>query len=68
MKTPTLLADGDDDGDFLLDTIEMYNRLRNAGDEVTLLRYPGQGHGFNGAALEDFWTREMAYFQRYLKR
>ncbi len=68
VKTPTLLADGDDDGDFLLDTIEMYNRLRNAGDQVTLLRYPGQGHGFSGAALEDFWAREMAFFQRYLKR
>ena len=68
VKTPTLLADGDDDGDFLLDTIEMYNGLRSAGDEVTLLRYPGQGHGFSGAALEDFWAREMAFFQRYLKR
>lgn len=67
-KTPTLLADGDDDGDFLLDTIEMYNRLRAAGDQVTLLRYPGQGHGFSGAALEDFWTREMAFYQKYLKR
>jgi dipeptidyl aminopeptidase/acylaminoacyl peptidase len=68
VKTPTLLADGDDDGDFLLDTIEMYNRLRSAGDQVTLLRYPGQGHGFSGAALEDFWGREMTFFQKYLKQ
>jgi dipeptidyl aminopeptidase/acylaminoacyl peptidase len=27
VKTPMLLADGDDDGEFLLDTIEMYNGL-----------------------------------------
>jgi dipeptidyl aminopeptidase/acylaminoacyl peptidase len=67
VRTPTLLADGDDDGDFLLDTIEMYNGLRSNGDEVTMLRYPAQGHGFTGAALEDFWAREMAFFQKYLK-
>ena len=61
-----LLADGDNDGDFLLDTIEVYNGLKRAGVDVTLLRYPGQGHGFNGTALEDFWERELAFFDRYL--
>jgi dipeptidyl aminopeptidase/acylaminoacyl peptidase len=67
VKTPMLLADGDDDGDFLLDTIEMYNGLRSAGVDVTLLRYPDQGHGFSAAAMTDFWHREMAFFDRYLK-
>jgi acylaminoacyl-peptidase len=67
VKTPMLLADGDNDGDFLLDTIEMYNGLRSAGIDVTLLRYPDQGHGFTGAALADFWQREMAFFKRYLQ-
>lgn len=66
VTTPTLLADGDNDGDFLLDTIEMYNGLRAAGDDVTLLRYPGQEHGFQGVALEDFWSREMAFYRKYL--
>jgi dipeptidyl aminopeptidase/acylaminoacyl peptidase len=66
VKTPMLLADGDDDGDFLLDTIEMYNGLRSAGVDVTLLRYPDQGHGFNGAAMTDFWGREMGFFRQYL--
>jgi dipeptidyl aminopeptidase/acylaminoacyl peptidase len=65
-KTPMLLADGDNDGGFLLDTIEVYNGLKRAGVDVTLLRYPGQGHGFTGTALEDFWGREMAFFDRYL--
>jgi dipeptidyl aminopeptidase/acylaminoacyl peptidase len=67
LKTPMLLADGDDDGDFLLDTIEMYNGARSAGVDVTLLRYPDQTHGFSGSAMTDFWRREMAFFDRYLK-
>jgi len=67
VTTPILLADGDDDGDFLLDTIEMFNGLRWFGKDVTLLRYPGQGHGFTGAALKDFWVRENTFFDKYLK-
>jgi dipeptidyl aminopeptidase/acylaminoacyl peptidase len=67
VKTPMMLADGDNDGEFLLDTIEMYNGLRSAGVDVTLLRYPDQGHGFTGPALADFWERQMAFFKRYLQ-
>lgn len=67
VKTPMLLAVGDRDGAFLLDTIRMYNALRRAGAEVTLLRYPGQGHLFTGAAMRDFWEREMTFFGKYLK-
>jgi dipeptidyl aminopeptidase/acylaminoacyl peptidase len=66
VTTPMLLADGDNDGDFLLDSIEMYNGLRWLKREVTLLRYPGQGHGFEGKAMEDFWNREKAFFDKYL--
>jgi len=63
-----LLAVGDEDeGEMLLPTIEMYNGLRRFGKDVTLLRYPNQGHGFTGAALKDFWERENAFFDRYLK-
>jgi dipeptidyl aminopeptidase/acylaminoacyl peptidase len=67
IRTPMLLADGDEDGDFLLDTIEMYNGLRWFGKDVMLLRYPGQGHGFTGPALKDFWMRENDFFDKYLK-
>jgi len=67
VRTPMLLAVGDEDGDFLLDTVEMYNGLRRFGCDVTLLRYPNQGHGFTGAAARDFWGREMAFFDNYLK-
>jgi dipeptidyl aminopeptidase/acylaminoacyl peptidase len=67
VRTPMLLADGDDDGDFLLNTIEMYNGLRWLGRDVTFIRYPGQGHGFTGWAMQDFWERETAFFAEYLK-
>lgn len=67
VKTPMLLADGDEDGAFLLGSIEMYNALRAVGSNVTLLRYPDQGHVLTGPALQDFWRREMAFFAAYLK-
>jgi dipeptidyl aminopeptidase/acylaminoacyl peptidase len=67
VRTPMLLADGDDDADFLLGMIEMYNGLRWLGGKVTLLRYPNQGHGFTDVALKDFWERENAFFEKYLK-
>jgi len=64
--TPMLLAAGDEEDGFLLSTIEMYSGLRRFGKEVTLLRYPNQGHGFTGTALADFWRREMAFFNAHL--
>jgi dipeptidyl aminopeptidase/acylaminoacyl peptidase len=67
ISAPILLADGNDDGPFLLGTIEVYNGLRRLGRDVTFLRYPGQGHGFEGPAMKDFWERENAFFDRYLK-
>ena len=67
VTTPMLLADGDEDAGFLLGMIEMYNGLRWLGKDVTLLRYPNQAHGFTGAPLRDFWSRESAFFARYLE-
>src|SRR5258708_10164788 len=67
VTTPVLLADGDDAVLNLLSSIEMYNALRYLGKDVTLLRYPNQGHGFTGPALKDFWERENAFFDKYLK-
>jgi dipeptidyl aminopeptidase/acylaminoacyl peptidase len=67
VTTPMLLADGDNDGDFLLGTIELYNSLRALGKDVIFLRYPGMGHGFSGPALQDFWERENAFLDQYLK-
>jgi dipeptidyl aminopeptidase/acylaminoacyl peptidase len=66
VTTPMLLADGDKDIGFLQGMIEMYQGLRYLGKDVTLLRYEGQSHGFNGAAMADFWRRENEFFDRYL--
>lgn len=66
VKTPMLIADGDEDGQFLLGSIEMYNALRFAGKQVTFLRYPNEGHVFVGPGLRDLWNREMAFFAHYL--
>ena len=66
VKTPMLLADGDKDGFYLLGSIEMYNGLRYLGRDVLLLRYPDEGHGFVGPALEDFWRRENAFIDSHL--
>ncbi len=66
VTTPMLLADGDNDGGFLLGEIEMYNGLRWLGKDVTLLRYPDQGHGFTGPALRDFSERVMVFFDQHL--
>jgi len=65
VRTPMLLAVGDEDPS-LLDSIEMYNGLRQFGQDVTLLRYPKQGHGFTGAPLDDFLQRESSFFETCL--
>jgi dipeptidyl aminopeptidase/acylaminoacyl peptidase len=67
VTTPLLLANGDDDVECLLNTIEIYKALRSLGRDVTVLRYPGQGHVFTGAAVKDFRDRELAFFDKYLK-
>lgn len=67
VSTPLLLADGDNDGLFLLGEIGMYNGLRYLKKDVVLLRYANQGHGFEGGAMRDFWERENAFFDKYLK-
>jgi len=67
VTTPMLLADGDNDGDFLLGMIEMYNGLRFLGKEVTFVRYPGQAHALTAWALKDFQHRTMDFFDAHLK-
>jgi len=64
---PMLLAVGDKENLGTLFLVEMYNGLRYLGRDVTLLRYPKQGHGFEGAALKDYWQRVNAFFDKYLK-
>lgn len=67
IKTPLLIVEGDDDGMFLLNSVELYNGLRWLHSDVTFLRYPDQGHGFTGAALKDFSARVLHFFDEHLK-
>lgn len=67
ITTPILLAVGDLDS-VVIQAVELYNVLRYLNKEVTLLRYPKQGHGFSGAAQEDFTKRVESFFATYLER
>src|SRR5262249_43674118 len=67
IMTPILLAVGDEEGVVTLATVEMYNALRYLKKDVTFLRYPGQGHGFTGAAQHDFENRVKIFFDSHLK-
>lgn len=65
ITTPVLLAVGDRER-VMTSTIEMYNALKYLKRDVTLLRYPDQGHGFTGAAEQDFAKRVEEFFAKYL--
>ena len=67
VKVPVLLVDGDLDGDFFLNTVEVYNGLRALNRDVTFVRYPDQSHVLTGWALHDFLERTMEFFDHHLK-
>jgi dipeptidyl aminopeptidase/acylaminoacyl peptidase len=67
VTTPLLLAVGDEEETEVIMLVEMYNGLRYLGRDVTLLRYPKQGHGFEGAALKDYWRRVNAFLNVHLR-
>ena len=67
VTTPMLLAVGENEGAILqLYTIELYKGLRYLDRDVTLLKYPRQGHGFEGVALRDYWHRVNEFFDSHL--
>ncbi len=68
ITTPVLIAIGDgDDAHTVLDSIKMYNALRYEGRDVTLLRYPQEGHVFAGVGMADLYRRELSFFRAHLK-
>lgn len=65
IETPILLSAGDREP-IVLATIEIYNALKLLGRDITLIRYPGQGHGYTGSAESDFSARVRAFLQMHL--
>jgi dipeptidyl aminopeptidase/acylaminoacyl peptidase len=64
-KTPILLAVGDNDS-YLNSAIQLYVAARENSVPITFVRYPGEGHSFQGSALRDFWSREMRFFEQHI--
>lgn len=65
ITTPILLAVGDREG-LVIQAVELYTVLRYLNKEVTLLRYPNEGHGLTGAAQQDSTRRIESFFSKYL--
>jgi dipeptidyl aminopeptidase/acylaminoacyl peptidase len=58
IHVPMLYAIGDlETSSFQADALEMYDGLRRLKRPVTVVRYPGQGHGLNGWARVDLARR-----------
>lgn len=69
MKTPLLMACGDDDGVVDWDQCtEFYNFARRAGKQMVLLVYEGEDHGFQKKPNQvDYHRRILEWFGHYLK-
>lgn len=70
LRGELLLLQGEDDHVVPLAQAQvMAAAMRDAGKEVDLVVYPGEGHGFRGRdAIVDAWSRELAFYQRLLER
>ena len=69
LKTPLLMAFGDDDGVVDWDQgTEFYNFARRAGKQMVLLVYEGEDHGLREEANQkDYHRRILEWFGHYLK-
>jgi dienelactone hydrolase len=68
---PVLIHHGDKDTDVpLAHSDNLVQHLKRAGKiegrDYTLIKYPGQGHGFAGSALSDSRDATVKFFERYL--
>jgi len=69
VHVPVMYAVGDmEPMGILVNALEMYQGLRLLHRPVTLVRYPGQGHGLEGWAARDFATRSRQFVDECLKR
>lgn len=69
VRTPTLFLHGEVDHDVpITQAEEMYTALRKLGVDATLVRYPGEGHGFRRPVfIMDSNKRLFDWFNKYLR-
>ena len=72
INVPIQIHYGTDDGKFISGTppqwsVKLTQGLRNAGKQVELLQYEGEGHSFIGQPWFDFMTRTLRFFDKYVK-
>jgi len=72
VTVPIQIHYGTEDGKFISGTppqwsVKLTQALRDAGKEVEMLQYDGEGHSFIGQPWFDFMTRTLRFFDRYVK-
>src|SRR5215213_942710 len=72
VTAPMQIHYGTEDGKFISGTppqwsVKLTQGLREAGKEVELLQYDGEGHSFIGQPWFDFMTRTLRFFDNHVK-
>jgi uncharacterized protein len=72
ITVPIQIHYGTEDGKFLSGTppewsVKLTQGLRDAGKQVELLQYEGEGHSFIGQPWFDFMGRTLRFFDKYVK-
>jgi dipeptidyl aminopeptidase/acylaminoacyl peptidase len=72
INVPIQIHYGTEDGKFLSGTppewsVKLTQGLRDAGEQVELLQYEGEGHSFIGQPWFDFMGRTLRFFDKYVK-
>jgi dienelactone hydrolase len=72
INVPIQIHYGTEDGKFISGTppewsVKLTQGLRDAGKQVELLQYEGEGHSFIGQPWFDFMGRTLRFFDKYVK-
>lgn len=72
VNVPVQIHYGTEDGKFISGTppewsVKLNQGLRDAGKQVELLQYEGEGHSFIGQPWFDFMGRTLRFFDKYVK-
>src|SRR6266404_2846335 len=69
VRTPTLMAHGENDNDVPIAEAEQYYiALRDVGVDAVMVRYPREGHGIREPGhVVDWIDRSMKWYERYFR-